>query len=337
MLRSFSFLLACALACAPVAGTRAADACLQDTGDVFNQLQQNAWYLPTADHAAQLYVTSIGNGAPVVFLHGGPGNDFQYIIDALRPQLDKHRFILFDQRGSLLSPVPDKQIGGLTVSQMVDDLETLRKALGVKKMVLFGQSFGTLLAMMYYQAHPEHVAGLVLAGTIPPTFKPGGIAGWVKAMRPRQKIMMGRTQAIAQAEMAAGLSKDSKMDTPEQASARWRISKQAALEIVDLQRWREVTGGMVYYNDKVDDAIGNTLPDGFDIGPTLATHPVPITLIQGDRDYVDPAAEAWSSYADAGKVHVDVMPAASHYAWIDDPAAFASALRSGLARADAGR
>ena len=63
---------------------------------IFSELQRNTWYLPTANGAARLYVTEIGRGPPVIFLHEGPGNDFQYIVPALRPHLLTHRFILFD-------------------------------------------------------------------------------------------------------------------------------------------------------------------------------------------------------------------------------------------------
>ncbi|WP_266160311.1 alpha/beta fold hydrolase [Dyella silvatica] len=330
-------LFTCAMACAPLADLRAADADLKNANDVYNQLQHNAWYLKTADHVADLYVTELGVGTPVVFLHGGPGNDFQYIIDALRPQLGEHRFILFDQRGSLLSPVPEQEVSKLTMGQLVDDLETLRKALGVEKLVLFGHSFGTVLAMSYYQAHPEHVAGLVLAASVPPTFGPGGLAAWLKVMRPRQHVLMGRAEAIAAAEKAASLPTDPKSDTAQQKSTRWRIEKQASLNIIDLSRWRDITGGGVYYNEKVSEAIGNTLPSDFDVRPTLKAHPVPITVIQGDHDYIDPAGQSWLSDVKAGLAQVNVVPSASHYSWIDDPSGFAIALRKGLSRADVGR
>lgn len=161
--------------------------------------------------------------------------------------------------------------------------------------------------------------------------------GLIKAIRPRQKAMLGRKHLIAQTERAAGLPSDPAADTPRQSWIRARISKQAALDIVNLRRWREVTGGGVYYNRKVDNAIANTLPTDFDIRPTLRAHPVPITIIDGDHDYIDPGARAWKSLAASVAVVFDVLPHAGHYAWIDDPTRFAAALRAGLRRADATR
>jgi proline iminopeptidase len=45
---------------------------------------------------------------------------------------------------------------------LVSDLDTLRDALGVKKMILLGYSFGGQIALEYAPAHPDHVAGLIL-------------------------------------------------------------------------------------------------------------------------------------------------------------------------------
>src|SRR6185312_5393397 len=164
-LRFLAFLLAGAIACSAANAAGVDGAAQPGMRDVFNQVQQNAWYLSTTDHVAKLFVTGIGRGAPVVFLHGGPGRDFHYIIDALRPQLERHAFVLYDQRGSVLSPVPAGTEGKLTMRQMVDDLEALRVALGRDRLVLFGHSFGSLLAMAYYRTYPSHVERMVLAGS----------------------------------------------------------------------------------------------------------------------------------------------------------------------------
>lgn len=57
--------------------------------------------------------------------------------------------------------------GGYSVDQAVDDLESLRKALKIEKWVLFGHSYGGLLAQCYAIKYPANIAGLVLAGSHP--------------------------------------------------------------------------------------------------------------------------------------------------------------------------
>lgn len=327
-LHLFAGLLAGVMACCSMHAI-AAGATAVDTHDVFNQIQRNAWYLPTADHSAKLYVTEVGHGSPVVFLHGGPGRDFHYIIDALRPQLARHTFILYDQRGSVLSPVPAAAEGTLTMQQMVGDLETLRIALGRERLVLFGHSFGSLLAMAYYRKYPEHVARMVLTGALPPVMDAAKADAWDKAVEKRETAMMSRDKAIAQVLAEAGLPADKSKDTPRQTRMRLRIKYNAPLDLVHVARWHQLTSGGVYYNHKVGASIAASMPT-WDIRPALKSHPVPVTVIQGDSDYVDPSARLWSALARTGQVHVRVLEDAGHCAWIDNPQAFAAALREGL-------
>ena len=328
-LRLLALLLAAGLVCSVADANDVGATAQPGRHDVFNQVQRNAWYLPTTDHVAKLFVTEIGQGAPVVFLHGGPGRDFHYIIDALRPQLERHAFVLYDQRGSVLSPVPAGTEGELTMRQMVDDLETLRVALGRDRLVLFGHSFGSLLAMAYYRAYPTHVERMVLAGSMPPVIDQAMSDAYNKALEQRETAMMAREDAIARALAEAGLPSDKHRDTPRQARMRLRIRYNAPLDLVHVERWHQLTSGGIYYNHAAGAAIAASMPT-WDVRPAIDAHPVPITVIQGDSDYLDPAAHLWSALAKAGKVRLHVIHDAGHCAWIDQPKAFAEALRDGL-------
>jgi proline-specific peptidase len=328
-LRLLALLLAAGLVCSAASADDVGATAPPGRHDVFNQVQRNAWYLPTTDHVAKLFVTEIGQGAPVVFLHGGPGRDFHYIIDALRPQLERHAFVLYDQRGSVLSPVPAGTEGKLTMRQMVDDLETLRIALGRERLVLFGHSFGSLLAMAYYRAYPTHVERMVLAGSMPPVMDQAMSDAYNKALEQRETAMMAREDAIARALAEAGLPSDKHRDTPRQARMRLRIRYNAPLDLVHVERWHQLTSGGIYYNHAAGAAIAASMPT-WAVRPASDAHPVPITVIQGDSDYLDPAAHLWSALAKAGKVRVHVIHDAGHCAWIDQPQAFAAALRDGL-------
>ncbi len=67
---------------------------------------------------------------------------------------------------------------GLTTQQSADDLDDLRKAVNAEKLVLWGSSYGTHLALAAARRHPDGIAALILAGTEGPdhTFKlPGNI------------------------------------------------------------------------------------------------------------------------------------------------------------------
>ncbi len=51
-------------------------------------------------------------------------------------------------------------------AQMVEDVETIRRDLGVERIALYGESYGTVVAQRYAVAHPEHLEALILDGAI---------------------------------------------------------------------------------------------------------------------------------------------------------------------------
>lgn len=116
------------------------------------------------DHGHTLYVEECGTatGLPVVFLHGGPGSGCS---PAHRRFFDPSRFraVLFDQRGCGRS-TPRGSLAGNDTARIIADLERIRTALGIEAWLVFGGSWGSLLALAYAQAHPERVLGLVLRG-----------------------------------------------------------------------------------------------------------------------------------------------------------------------------
>lgn len=54
----------------------------------------------------------------------------------------------------------------LGTDQAVEDLESFRQAVGDEKIWLYGESYGTQYSQTYAAAHPDHLAALVLDGTV---------------------------------------------------------------------------------------------------------------------------------------------------------------------------
>jgi proline iminopeptidase len=71
--------------------------------------------------------------------------------------------VIFDQRGAGRSR-PLGELRENTTPHLVEDIETLRRFLGIERWLLFGGSWGSTLALAYAQAHPERVTGCVLRG-----------------------------------------------------------------------------------------------------------------------------------------------------------------------------
>jgi len=112
----------------------------------------------------ELYLEECGNpdGLPVLFVHGGPGAGCEpWHRQFFDPQ--KYRIILFDQRGAGRS-TPHAELAANTTAHLVADMEAIRAYLGVDRWLLFGGSWGSTLSLVYAQAHPDRVLGLILRG-----------------------------------------------------------------------------------------------------------------------------------------------------------------------------
>lgn len=112
----------------------------------------------------QIYFEECGrrDGAPVVFLHGGPGAGASPMHRRFfDPQ--HYRIVVFDQRGAGRS-TPFAGIQANDPGALVRDMEALRLHLGIERWHVFGGSWGSTLAMLYAQSHPERCLSLVLRG-----------------------------------------------------------------------------------------------------------------------------------------------------------------------------
>ena len=131
---------------------------LYPTAELFNSFQ-----LPVSDMHS-IYVEESGNkhGKPVIFLHGGPGGG---ISSSYRQYFDpeKWRIIMFDQRGCGKS-TPFAELKENTTWDLVEDIEKIRKHLGIDSWVVFGGSWGSTLSLAYSQTHPNSCKGLILRG-----------------------------------------------------------------------------------------------------------------------------------------------------------------------------
>jgi proline iminopeptidase len=123
-------------------------------------------YLDTGD-GHQIYWECCGNpvGAPVVYLHGGPGSgSTPGQRRFFNPE--RHRAVIFDQRGSgrsrPLASDPDADLSTNTTSHLISDIEALREHLGIERWAVLGLSWGTTLGLAYAEQYPERVSGMVL-------------------------------------------------------------------------------------------------------------------------------------------------------------------------------
>src|ERR1700733_2384170 len=132
----------------------------------------------------------------VIALAGGPGQSalplVSYFAQAMAPALGNRDLVVFDQRGtgesdplrcpalqssdtslSMLVEQCGQQIGdtrsGYATSESVADIDAIRQALGYEKIVLYGTSYGTKVALQYAQTYPSSVEAMVLDSVVQPS------------------------------------------------------------------------------------------------------------------------------------------------------------------------
>jgi pimeloyl-ACP methyl ester carboxylesterase len=147
--------------------------------------------------------SAAGGQSAVIALAGGPGQAAdplgEDLARTIAPALATRDLLVFDQRGtghssplncpvfgniaalenaseSTLGPLVELcalQIGpargSFTTQESVEDIESIRHAAGYKKLVLYGTSYGTKVALEYAERYPQHVESMVLDSVVPTT------------------------------------------------------------------------------------------------------------------------------------------------------------------------
>jgi pimeloyl-ACP methyl ester carboxylesterase len=99
----------------------------------------------------------------LVLLHGGPGADHSIYKPAFSVLSDVAQVVYLDHRGNGRSDQGPRELW--TLAQWADDVRAFCDALGITKPVVYGASFGGMVAMTYATRHPTHPGKLVLVST----------------------------------------------------------------------------------------------------------------------------------------------------------------------------
>lgn len=149
-----------------------------------------------------LFVKVIGQGDPLLLMHGGPGLDHTTLL-SLAPLAERFSLIFYDHRCNGRSSGAAES---MTWANLTADAEALRQTLGFDRWVVLGHSFGGMVAQEYALRYPERVSRLVLMDTC-------GDGWWVQRNGPE---LLARRGFGARAVQAARRFYNGRM-TPAQA------------------------------------------------------------------------------------------------------------------------
>lgn len=123
--------------------------------------------LPVVGGKYKVWTKRVGppgdNGLKVLLLHGGPGFGHEYFecFEDFLPQAGI-TFYYYDQLGSAYSDQPDDP-SLWNLPRFVEEVEEVRQGLGLEQFVLYGHSWGGMLAIDYALKYQRHLRGLVIS------------------------------------------------------------------------------------------------------------------------------------------------------------------------------
>lgn len=138
---------------------------------------------------ASLFVEVVGQGYPLVLMHGGPGLDHTTLLP-LQALADQFTLIFYDHRCNGHSAGVD--VSTMTLDNLTADADALREALGFDEWAVLGHSFGGHVALEYALRYPQRLSRLVLMNT-------GADQRWARDNAPEILAKRGYSAAAVQA------------------------------------------------------------------------------------------------------------------------------------------
>jgi proline iminopeptidase len=273
-----------------------------------------------------IYYVTVGRGAPLVIVHGGPGASHDYFLPYLLPLARHNRLIFVDERGSGKSQKLDDP-AGYTVENMVEDLEAVRQGLVLGKISLLGHSYGGVLAQAYALKYQNNLTHLILCSTFPSTAQMNQV--FVKMKEKMTPELRARIDA-AEKEGLFGHGKDYEKNryTSDYMIAAWGEGyfpylygnkpdpnyDPIAAGNIPWDLYREMWGS---HGEFVID--GN--PKSVEYVDRLPGIHVPTVIIVGDHDECDPSLSQEMHEKIAGS-QIVILPKSGHMTFVDQQGLF---------------
>ena len=288
-------------------------------------------------HGALVFYMSVGRGAPLMIVHGGPGASHDYFLPYLLPLMRTNRLVFIDERGSGRSSKADdpKQY---TVANMVDDIEAVRQALNLGKMSLLGHSFGGVLVQAYAFTHPENLSHLILGSTFSSTVELNqALAKMKNEMAPQDRDRVNALEAAGL--FGKGEAWEHGRYPEEYAKLAWGkgyfpyVYKNNPDPNYDPLASNTGTAWDVYremWGSDGEFVVDGNLKD-VEYVERLSQIKVPTLIIVGDHDESDPKMSKEMHGKIAGSQLV-ILPNSGHMTFVDQPEMFLNAVREFIAR-----
>jgi proline-specific peptidase len=267
-----------------------------------------------------------GPGTPLLVLHGGPGWPSMPLDPAVALVLADRPVVSYDQLGSGRSDRPS-DLGLWTVERFVEELATVREALGLDEVHLLGHSWGSMLAVSALLTRPPGVRSVVLSSPCLDA------RAWAADQRRWLREMPADDRAVIEECEAAGTT----------SSERYTAAMTRFYErhVCRLDPWPpEVQEMFAQVNDEVyghmwgasEFTVTGTLRE-FDVTADLPSLALPVLFTCGEFDEARPETVRRHAALVPGARVVEV-PGASHLPLLERPEPYWRAVREFLRSAE---
>jgi proline iminopeptidase len=269
-------------------------------------------------NGAKLYYVEHGGGTPFIAVHGGLGFDHTYMRHGLRPLEDDVRMIYFDQRGNGRSQRVDPET--ITIPQLSDDVDGLRRELGLDRIGVVGHSYGGFVALQYAISYPDRVSHLICFDTSPGAFEPTADE---LAERPDPSWITADVQEAAKVLQGAWPT--------EQEAVRAMMPKIAPMYIKgDKQLLEKASAEMIF--DVQTMARSMQALAGWSVADDLPKIEAPTLVMCGRYDIVTPPECAKRIATAVPGAELVWFENSGHFPELEEPDAFFGAVRDWLRR-----
>lgn len=301
----FVVLLVVLTACQPIVDHRSAVEKAFDAGALM------------AINGTELFVKVVGEGEPIIMLHGGPGAEHIFFSKYTEALAEDYQLIYYDQRSTGFS-VPEIDPAHFTIDTFVEDLEGIRQALKLDKVTLLGWSWGGNLAIYYAAKYPQHLNGIILVdpGNIDPAYDEAFNVNFEERATPEELDALDAAyEKLAAEPTGEAYVAFAKLLLPIYMADKSLIN---GLEIV-------IPDNSAKYGNAVAAGLFDDLAN-YDQPQMLADLTSPTLIIHGDQDLIPLASSQDIHNAIAGSQLV-VLEGVGHIPFVEAPAAFFAAVR----------
>ena len=292
------------------------------------------------------------NNPVVLWLHGGPGFPLTYMNWYYQGELEKDFTVAcLEQRGCGRTYFKNGNAANASPDEMLSDIheavEYLKKRFHKDKVVIMGQSWGTVIGIKYTELHPENVAAFVGVGQVT-QFAKGKIYSARKAADLAEK--QGNTgdaerlRELAKAfEKITDIENVSIKDLEEIILTSGKYLKSEG----EMSGMKQMTTALTSPHFNLNDArwflfasdtkniiasqteLIDYMYFGFDLNEIRLPENVPVLFVQGDCDYITPTdmVKEYCESARSDTVRMVTIPDAGHTPFLDNPAAFCETVK----------